>query len=79
MNELNEELDLNLPVDKSYESLGGFIFDLIGSVPDNKQEIKYGTYKFVIEKIDRNRIVQVLLIKEQLENGEKGAGKKSVN
>jgi len=79
LNELNEELDLNLPVDKSYESLGGFIFDLIGSVPDNKQEIKYGTYKFVIEKIDRNRIVQVLLIKEQLENGEKGAGKKSVN
>jgi len=77
LDELNEELDLNLPIDKSYESLGGFIFDLIGSVPDNKQEIKYGTYKFVIEKIDRNRIVQVLLIKEQAENGEKGTGKKA--
>ncbi len=61
--ELNEALDLNLPDDKSYESLGGFIFDLIGSVPKKKQEVEYGIYKFIVEKIDRNRIVSVLIIK----------------
>ncbi len=60
---LNDELELDLPVDKSYESLGGFIFNLIGSVPDKKQEIAFGSYKFVIEKVDRNRILEVLLIK----------------
>jgi len=60
---LNDELDIDLPVDKSYESLGGFIFDLIGSVPDKKQEIAFGSYKFIIEKVDRNRILEVLLIK----------------
>lgn len=64
---LNEELDLNIPVDKSYESLGGFIFNLIGSVPEKKQEIDYGIYKFIIEKIDRNRIVEVLIIKSKSE------------
>lgn len=63
LDELNEELDMNLPVDQSYESLGGFIFDLIGSVPRKKQEIVYGNYKFIIEKIERNRIVEVLIIK----------------
>jgi len=63
LDELNEELDMNLPVDQSYESLGGFIFDLIGSVPRKKQEILYGNYKFIIEKIERNRIVEVLIIK----------------
>ncbi len=60
---LNEELKLNIPVDKSYESLGGFIFNLIGSVPEKKQEIDHGIYKFIIEKIERNRIVEVLIIK----------------
>jgi len=60
---LNDELDIDLPMDKSYESLGGFIFDLIGSVPDKKQEIAFGSYKFIIEKVDRNRILEVLLIK----------------
>ena len=65
LDEVNEELDLNLPVDKSYESLGGFIFDLIGSVPEKKQEVEYGAYKFVVEKIDKNRIVTVLIIKDQ--------------
>ncbi len=64
---LNEELDMNLPVDESYESLGGFIFNLIGSVPQKKQEIDYGIYKFIIEKIDRNRIREVLIIKTKLE------------
>ncbi len=64
LDELNDELDMDLPVDQSYESLGGFIFDLIGSVPRKKQDIEYGNYKFVIEKIERNRIVEVLIIKK---------------
>ncbi len=60
---LNDELDMSLPVDEGYESLGGFIFNLIGSVPQKKQEIEYGIYKFIIEKIDRNRIREVLITK----------------
>ena len=64
LDELNEELNINLPGDHSYESLGGFIFNLIGSVPEKKQEIEYGKCKFIIEKIDRNRIIEVLIIKE---------------
>lgn len=64
LDELNDELNLNLPVDKNYESLGGLIFDLTGSVPEKKQEIEYASYKFVIEKTEKNRIVEVLLIKQ---------------
>jgi len=67
LDELNDEIGLNLPVDQSYESLGGFILNLIGSVPHRKQEIEYGIYKFVIEKIERNRIREVLIIKTKSE------------
>lgn len=65
LDELNSEMDMNLPVDQSYESLGGFIFNQIGSVPEIRQEIEYDKYKFIIEKIDRNRILQVLIIKSK--------------
>jgi len=71
LDELNEDLGLDLPIDKSYESLGGFIFELTGSVPEKKQEIKYGQYKFIIEKIEKNRIVEVLLIRDNRTEGEK--------
>ncbi|MDZ7263439.1 MAG: hemolysin family protein [candidate division KSB1 bacterium] len=60
---LNEELDMNLPVDPSYETLGGFIFNLIGAVPAKKQQIDFDGYQFIIEKIDRNRILEVMIIK----------------
>lgn len=65
LDELNSQLDMNLPGDQSYESLGGFILNQIGSVPETKQEIEFGRYKFIIEKIDRNRILQVLIIKSE--------------
>ena len=70
LDELNDELDMNLPADQSYESLGGFIFDLIGSVPKKKQEIEFEQYRFIIEKIDRNRIREVLIIKKQSEDSD---------
>ncbi len=68
LDELNAELNMDLPVDQSYESLGGLIFNLIGSVPQKKQEIEYGIYKFIIEKIERNRIGEVLIIKTKTED-----------
>ncbi len=71
LDELNEDLNLNLPNNKSYESLGGFIFDLTGAVPKKDQMIEFGPYKFVIEKIKKNRIVQVLLVKSEEEIEEK--------
>jgi len=61
LDELNEALNMNLPVDQNYESLGGFIFSLTGAVPEKGEVIKYKNYKFVIEKIDRNRIIEVLV------------------
>jgi putative hemolysin len=64
MDELNKLLDVPLPTGENYESLGGFIFNLTGYVPEEKEVLKYNDYSFVIEKIERNRIIQVRIIKE---------------
>jgi len=70
LDELNEELGMKLPVDKNYESLGGLIYEQIGAVPHRKQMVKYGSYKFIVEKVQKNRIVEVIVIKEN--DNEKG-------
>ena len=48
-----------MPTEADYESLGGFIFSQTGSVPREKEVIPYKNVKFIVEKVDRNRIVQV--------------------
>ncbi len=62
LEEMNEELQLNLPTEEGVETLGGFLFGLFGSVPREKQSVSYKNYKFVIEKIIRRRITKVKII-----------------
>jgi len=59
IDELNEKLKMNLTTDANYESLGGYILHLTGSLPQPREEIIDRGYKFVIEKIQKNRIIQV--------------------
>lgn len=63
MDELNEVLKINLLEDSSYESLGGFILDQTGYLPKSKDLIEYDGYKFIIEKVEKNRIILVKIIK----------------
>ncbi|KAA3619743.1 MAG: HlyC/CorC family transporter [Calditrichaeota bacterium] len=59
IHDLNKELEIELPTDDDFESLGGFIFSLTGAVPEKDQVVEYEDYKFVVESVDRNRIGQI--------------------
>ena len=63
LEELNEELDLLLPMVEGVETISGFILNLLGSLPKEKEEVTYQRYKFTVEKINRNRILKVRLEK----------------
>lgn len=62
LDELNNDLDLSLPTDAGYESLGGLILNITGSFPDQKDEIKFENYRFIVEKVEKNRIILVRII-----------------
>ncbi len=62
LEEMNEELQLNLPTEEGVETLAGFLFGLFGSVPREKQSVSYENYKFVIEKVIGRRITKVKII-----------------
>lgn len=66
LHELNEHLEMNLPTEGEYDSLGGFIFSLTGYVPEENEIVNYKNHTFLIKKVDRNRIVRVKLTRNEL-------------
>ncbi|PJA29759.1 MAG: hypothetical protein CO189_01335 [candidate division Zixibacteria bacterium CG_4_9_14_3_um_filter_46_8] len=59
--ELNDEIDAGLP-EGEFETVGGFIYDKVGSLPSEGQMVKKGNLKFVVEKISGQRIISVRVI-----------------
>ncbi len=56
---LNELLGVAIPEKDEYDTLGGFIFELTGAVPQEDEVITYEKLEMVTVKVERNRIVKV--------------------
>jgi gliding motility-associated protein GldE len=64
--DFNEMLDLSIPTEEDYESLGGFIFSLMGRIPNEKEEVEYQNLQMIVEKVDGQRITRVRIrLKEE--------------
>jgi CBS domain containing-hemolysin-like protein len=62
--ELNETIDTGLP-DEIFETVGGFIYDQVGSLPSQGHVVEKGNLKMIVEKIDGQRIISVRIIVNQ--------------
>lgn len=65
--DLNEELEIDIPVTDYYETIGGFIFDLLGRIPLVGEEIEYEGIKIKVETMHGNRIVLIRVTKQLVE------------
>ena len=61
MDELNEALKLNLPEDEEYDTLGGFVFSLLGKVPQNGDTFEHDGAQFEILKADARHVERLRL------------------
>jgi CBS domain containing-hemolysin-like protein len=63
---ISEELGQELPAGGS-DTIGGFVFDLFGKIPDKGEAISSGNVEFTVESMDGNRIkkVRIHIIGEQ--------------
>jgi len=70
---INEILNIEIP-ENGFETLGGFIYDLLGRVPEKDEKIKYQNCQIIIEQVIKNRIKRVKIIKKlpQIENNTSG-------
>jgi len=69
IDELNEELKIELPEDKDYDTVGGFLFSEMGKVPVAGEEMRYENVRFCILDAEERKInrLRVEVIPEQAE------------
>lgn len=60
---LNDLIDIDIPIQDDYDTLGGFILEMTGSVPHEKDIIRHRNWELSMEKVEKNRIVLVKLTK----------------
>jgi len=60
---INDILNIEIP-ENDFETLGGFIFDLLGRVPKKGEKIKYQNFQMIIEQVVKNRIRRVKIVKK---------------
>ncbi len=70
IDELNEALELQLPSEEGYETLGGFLLDIMGYLPQQKEEVEYKGIVFIIERVIKRRIKKVKIIKAGVQEEE---------
>ena len=56
INELNDELNLELPEDDDYDTIGGFIFSTLGRIPRTGEQFDHGNLHFEIVDAEERRI-----------------------
>lgn len=66
--EANEEMGLELP-EGEYETVAGFVLDLLGHIPKQGEQLRYKGLKLVITKMRGVKIEEILLTKEKPKEG----------
>jgi len=61
--EANEELGLGLP-DGEYDTVAGFLLNLIGHIPKEGEQVRFGNLKLVVTEIRGVKIEKILVTKE---------------
>lgn len=62
IDKINELLNIEIP-ENDFETLGGFIYDLMGRVPNKNETIGYKNIQITIEQVVKNRIIRVIIKK----------------
>jgi CBS domain containing-hemolysin-like protein len=65
--EVNEEMDLELPEDEEYETVAGFILYLLGHIPKAGEQLRYKDLKLRVTEMRDLKIEKILLTKEKKE------------
>jgi len=61
LDDLNEELDLNLPTEEfDFDTLGGLILNVMGTIPRPGDRCSFGVLEMTIESVKHHRIGMVL-------------------
>ena len=61
--DLEENIDVEFPDVREYDTLAGFILDEIGDIPNKGDAVTFGNYSFKVIELQKNRIDKVEIVK----------------
>jgi CBS domain containing-hemolysin-like protein len=64
--ELNETIGTRITEDEDYDTIAGYLYNLLGKVPSEGDQHEAGGLTFVVEKVTGQRIERVLIMGDQL-------------
>jgi CBS domain containing-hemolysin-like protein len=73
IDEVNEILDVELP-DEEWDTVGGLMLGLMGSIPDEGEEVVFNDLAFTAEKVNGRRIVKILIARREVEEAQADTG-----
>ena len=59
IDDLNDELDTELPEDEDYDTVGGFVFATLGHIPKAGETFEYEGMRFTVTEAERTKVVRV--------------------
>ena len=68
IDEVNEELEINLPED-DYETIAGFVLKVLGQIPSEGQQFEYGHLKFEVTDMQGLKIATIKVTKSVTTEG----------
>jgi putative hemolysin len=76
IDELNELLDVELP-DEEWDTVGGLMLGLLGSIPDEGQSVPFQTLTFTAERVDGRRISKIRITRREDADSEEPAAEEA--
>ncbi|MFZ5515523.1 MAG: hemolysin family protein [Candidatus Zhuqueibacterota bacterium] len=61
IDEINDKFDLHIP-EGDYTSIGGFVIETMGTIPEPKEGIELENCKIIVERADEKRVIAVKII-----------------
>jgi len=57
--DLEEETDIKFPEERDYDTLGGFILDILTDIPKTDEKVEFNNMIFTVKTIENNRIGKI--------------------
>ena len=57
--DLEEETDIEFPEDRDYDTLGGFILDILTDIPQTGEQVEFNDKVFTVQTVENNRIGKI--------------------
>ncbi len=61
IDDLNDELDLDLPEDTDYDTVGGFVFSTLGHIPQVGEQFEFQGTRITVTAAERTKVMRVKL------------------